>query len=177
MSDNPWVDKILDELVRLQSRNEDAKYRPVGLIGLRLSMLSDASAVDAIAWDDALQRLSNRGLIEVRGRNLVELTDQGWREKTNSVPGGDKDLPFLIGLLDAFEDESVRKNNRFFSARTIYERLQWPFDGGEAHALANRLERQGFVKAHLTMGDALLRPEYEGIQAARRLKEQLSTTG
>jgi len=175
VSDNPWVDRILDELVRWQSRNEDAKYRPVGLMGLRLTMLSDANPVDVISWDGALQELSNRGLIEVRGRNLVELTDRGWRETKGSVPGGEKDEPFLVGVLDALEDDSVRKNNDFVSADVVYERLHWPFDAGEAHVLANRLERQGFAKAQLTMGNALVRLEYGGVRAAQRLKEQLST--
>jgi len=175
VTDNPWVDRILDELVRWQSRNQDAKYRPVGLMGLRLTMLSDANPVDVISWDGALQELSNRGLIEVRGRNLVELTDRGWRETKGSVPGGEKDEPFLVGVLDALEDDSVRKNNTFVSADTVYQRLHWPFDAGEAHALANRLERQGFAKAHLTMGNALVRLEYGGVRAAQRLREKLST--
>lgn len=177
MSDNPWVDRILDEIVRLQTRNEDAKYRPLGLMGLRLSMLSDASPVDAIAWAGALQELVNRGLIKLRGSNLVELSTQGWKQTTGEVPGGEKDEPFLVGVLDALEDDSVRKNNYFVSARTVYDRLDWrPFDGGEARALADRLERQGLAKARLTTGDAFVRLEYPGVREAQRLREQYART-
>jgi len=103
--------------------------------------------------------------------------DRGTREKSRGVdrPRVERDQPFLVGVLDALEDDSVRKNNNFVSADVVYERLHWPFDAGEAHALANRLERQGFAKAQLTMGNALVRLEYGGLRAAQRLKEKLST--
>lgn len=170
MSDNAWVERILDELERLQTRNEDAKYEPVGLTALRLAMLSNASPADVIAWDSALQELVKRGLVQVHGRSLVELADQAWKARTGGVPGGEKDVPFLIGVLETSEDGKAETNNGFVSARAVYERLHWPFNIGEAHALADRLARQGLARSYLTNGGAVVHLKPEGLRAARQHK-------
>jgi hypothetical protein len=108
----------------------------------------------------------------VEGRDLVELTDEGWRRTTGSAPLEERDNAFLIGLLDALEGTEVQKNNLYVSARDVYDRLGWRWNTGEAHALAGRLERQGLAKSVLTNGDALVRLEYLGVQRAKQLKEE-----